>query len=75
MSTNAEKIAILTEDKNINLLRISELQQYTNSLNGQIDYNLSMNTDYETEKTNNATKIAELESNNLIIDEMIVDYS
>mgnify|MGYP003405137923 CR=1 FL=1 len=75
MSTNAEKIAILTGDKNVNLLRISELEQYTNSLDAQIDYNLSMNTSYETEKTNNATKIAELESNNLIIDEMITDYS
>lgn len=75
MSTNAEKIAILTGDKNFNLLRISELQQYSSSLNAQIDYNLSMNASYETEKTNNATKIAELENNNLIIDEMIADYS
>lgn len=75
MSTNAEKIAILTEDKNINLLRISELQQYTGNLDAQIDYNLTINASYETEKTNNATKIAELENNNVIIDEMITDYS
>lgn len=75
MTTNAEKIAILTEDKNTNLTKIAELGQYTTSLNAQIDYNLSMNADYETEKTNSATKISELEVNNIIIDEMIADYS
>jgi hypothetical protein len=75
MTTNAEKIAILTEDKNNNLTKIAELGQYTTSLNAQIDYNLSMNADYETEKTNSATKTSELEANNLIIDEMIADYS
>lgn len=75
MTTNAEKIAILTEDKNNNLTKIAELGQYTTSLNAQIDYNLSMNADYETEKTNSATKTSELEANNIIIDEMIADYS
>ena len=75
MTTNEDKIAILNEDKNNNLIKISELQTYMLSLDSQININLLSNTNYELEKTNSETKITELQNNNSIIDEMIADYS
>ena len=75
MATNEDKITILNEDKNNNLIKISELQTYMLSLDSQININLLSNTNYELEKTNSETKITELQNNNSIIDEMIADYS
>lgn len=75
MSTNAEKIAVLNSDKDINLLRIAELELFTINLDSQIAYNLTTNASYEDQKTLNDAEILNLENENAIIDEMIADYS
>jgi hypothetical protein len=75
MSTNEQKIAVLTADKNVNLNRITELEQYIINLDNQINSNLSMNLTYEQQKTDSNAQIIELENDNSIIDDMIADYS
>lgn len=75
MSTNEEKVTVLTNDKDKNLIEIADLENYIVNLDIQIASNLSMNDSYEIEKTNSADKIVELESANSIIDDMIADYS
>jgi hypothetical protein len=75
MSTNEQKVTILTNDKDKNLIEITDLENYIINLDIQIASNLSMNDSYEVEKTNSADKIIELESANSIIDDMIADYS
>jgi len=75
MSTNEQKIAVLTADKNVNLNRITELEQYIINLDNQINSNLSMNLTYEQQKTDSNAQIIELENDNLVIDDMIADYS
>lgn len=75
MSTNAEKILILNEEKQENLAKITELQQLIINLDNQINSNLSNNLTYEQQKASSANQITELENDNSIIDEMIVDYS
>jgi len=75
MSTNAEKILILNEEKQENLSKITELQQFIINLDNQINSNLSNNLTYEQQKVSSANEITELENDNLVIDDMIVDYS
>ncbi len=75
MSTNEQKVTILTNDKDKNLIEITDLENYIINLDIQIASNVSMNDSYEVEKTNSADKIIELESANSIIDDMIADYS
>lgn len=75
MSTNAEKILILNEEKEENLAKITDLQQFIINLDNQINSNLSNNLTYEQQKVSSANQITELENDNSIIDEMIVDHS
>ncbi len=75
MSTNEQKVTVLTNDKDKNLIEIADLENYIVNLDIQIASNLSMNDGYEIEKTNSADKIIDLESANSIIDDMIADYS
>ena len=75
MSTNAEKILILNEEKQENLAKITELQQFIINLDNQINSNLSNNLTYEQQKVSTVNQITELENDNLVIDDMIVDYS
>jgi hypothetical protein len=75
MSTNEEKLELLNTEKEENLVRINELEQFNTNLDNQIATNLSMNDMYEQQKITNNDQVTVLENANLVIDDMIADYS
>ena len=72
---SAKYSTFLNEEKEENLAKITDLQQFIINLDNQINSNLSNNLTYEQQKVSSANQITELENDNSIIDEMIVDHS